>query len=120
MEPEDKTDDANARSLWIYDQRSSIAQAARGFRQRGGVVTLDAWNNVDRVEGHMLQITNPDASRTFASIYLHVPRLYILEATVPEGAPPPGMFQHSLSFLDDEGQSIRYSLEPDGSRVRIR
>jgi len=119
-EPDDKTDDANARSLWVYDQRASIAQAAREFRQRGGEVTFDAWNNIDRVEGHMLQITNTDGSRTFAGIYLQAPRLYILEATVPAGAPPPGLFQQSLSFLDEEGKTVRYRIEPDGSRTRIR
>lgn len=120
VEPDDKTDDANARSLWVYDQRASIAQAARAFRQRGGDVTFDAWNNIDRVEGHMLQITNTDGSRTFAGIYLQPPRLYILEATVPANAPPPGMFQQSISFLDDEGNAVRYELDPDGSRTRVR
>lgn len=120
QEPDDKTDDTNPRSLWIYDQLSSIAQAARGFRQRGGEVTLDAWHNIDRVSGHMLQIANEDGSRTFAAMYLHSNRLYILEATVPANAPPPGLFQASLSFLDDEGRAIRYELDPDGTRTRIR
>jgi hypothetical protein len=120
IEPDDKTDDANARSLWVYDQRSAVAQAARAFRERGGEVTFDAWNNIDRVEGHMLQITNTDGSRTFAGIYLQPPRLYILEATVPSNAPPPGMFQQSISFLDYQGTAVRYELDPDGSRRRVR
>jgi hypothetical protein len=120
QEPDDKTDDTSPRSLWIYDQLSSIAQAARGFRQRGGEVTLDAWHNIDRVSGHMLQISNDDGTRTFAGIYLHSNRLYILEATVPASAPPPGLFQASLSFLDEEGRAIRYELDPDGTRNRIR
>ena len=119
-EPDDKTDDANARSLWVYDQRAAVAQAARAFRERGGEVTFDAWNNVDRVEGHMLQITNADGSRTFAGIYLQPPRLYILEATVPANAPPPGMFQQSISFLDYAGTAVRYELDPDGGRRRVR
>lgn len=120
VEPNDKTDDANARSLWLYDQFASIAQAARGFRERDGEVTYDAWNNIDRVEGHMLQLTNADQSRTFAGMYLHASHLYILEATVPAGSPPPGLFQQSLSFLDEEGKTIRYELEPDRSRRRVR
>ena len=114
----DRTDEANNSSLWLYDQRASTAYAARAFRLRGGEVTFDAWHHIDLVEGHQLQITNPDRSRTYAAIYLHVPRLYILEATVPEGSLPQGLFQQSLRFLDDEGRRIRYRLFPDGSRER--
>jgi hypothetical protein len=55
-----------------------------------------------------LQLTNPDQSRTFAGIYLHENRLYILEATVPPKAPPPGLFQQSLTFLDEAGNHVRY------------
>jgi hypothetical protein len=119
-EPTDKTDDTSTERLWILDQRASVAQAARHFRQRGGEVTFDAWHDIDRVEGHMLQITNADESRTFAGIYLHASRLYILEAAVPKGSPPPGMFQQSLSFLDEAGNRVRYDLAADGSRTRIR
>ena len=59
----------------------------------------------DQVEGHRLQLTNPDGSRTFAAIYRHGTRLYILEATVPTGAPAPGLFQQSLHVLDEEGKA---------------
>ena len=120
LEPADKTDDTSEVSIRLYDQRGSVAQAARGGRQRGSEVTYDAWHHIDRVEGHMLQMTNADQSRTFAGIYLHASHLYILEATVPAGSPPPGLFQQSLSFLDDEGKTIRYQLAPDGSTTRIR
>ena len=88
------------------------------MRLRGGEVTYDAWHHIDLVEGHQLQITNADRSRTYAGIYFHDGRLYILEATVPEGSLPQGMFQQSLRFLDDEGRRIRYRLFPDGSRER--
>ena len=93
---------------WQIDVRASIAYAAWGFRQRDAEVTYDAWHYIDLVEGHQLQLTNADQSRTFASIYLHDSRLYILEVTVPPGSPPPGLFQQSLKFLDDEGNGIRY------------
>jgi len=116
----DRTDEANNRWLWLYDQRASAAFAARNFRLRGGEVTYDAWHHIDMVEGHQLQMTNDDGSRTYASMYFHEGRLYILEATVPAGSLPQGLFQQSLSFLDAEGKSIRYELHPDGSRNRIR
>ena len=81
LELPDKTDEASSRWLWLYDQLGATASVARKFRERGGEVTFDAWNHIDFVEGHQLQITNPDSSRTFAGIYLHHARLYVLEAT---------------------------------------
>jgi len=72
------------------------------------------------VEGLQLVITNSDQSSTYAGLYLHAQRLYILEATVPAGSPPQGLFQQSLAFLDDDGNQIRYELTPEGDRTRIR
>jgi len=115
----DRTDEGNNAALWLYDQRGSIAYAARNFRLRGGEVTYDAWHHIDLVEGHQLQMTNADQSRTYASMYLHDGRLYVLEATVPPGSLPQGLFQQSLSFLDAEGKRIRYRLSPDGSHTRV-
>ncbi len=40
---------------------------------------------------------------------MHDNRLYISEGTVPEGDPPPGLFQQSLGFVDKEGNSVRYA-----------
>lgn len=115
----DRTDEGNNAALWLYDQRGSIAYAARKFRLRGGEVTYDAWHHIDLVEGHQIQMTNPDGSRTYAAMYLHDGRLYVVEATVPPGSLPQGLFQQSLSFLDEEGRRIRYRLSPDGSRTRV-
>lgn len=116
----DKTDDASVAALWLYDQRGSIAYEASKFRQRGGKILYDAWHHIDLVEGLQLVLTNPDQSSTYAGLYLHANRLYILEATVPAGSPPQGLFQQSLAFLDEEGKQIRYQLTPEGSRTRIR
>jgi hypothetical protein len=93
------------------DTMASIQYAAtRLYRKKpGATVTYDAWHYIDLVEGHQLQVTNADGSRTFASIYLHENRLYILDATVPRGAPQPGLFQQSLSFLDEKGERVRYN-----------
>ncbi len=107
----ERTNKTEADSLPIYwqiDVRASIAYAAWGFRQRDAEVTYDAWHYIDLIEGHQLQLTNADQSRTFAAIYLHESRLYIVEATVGPGAPPPGLFQQSLSLLDAEGNRVRY------------
>lgn len=97
--------------------RESIAHAAWNFRKRGGEVTYDAFAQVDRIGGHQLQITNADQSRTYVAIHLHERRLYILEATVPPGSPPPAQFQGSLVILDAEGNRIRYGLDTNGNRT---
>ena len=94
---------------WRIDIMASIQYAATKFRQReGSTVTYDAWHYIDLVEGHQLQLTNADQSRTFVAIYLHENRLYIVEGTVPRNAAPPGLFQQNLSFLDEAGERIRH------------
>jgi len=92
------------------DVLGSVQYAAtKLYRQRANSkVTYDAWHYIDLIPGHQLQLTNADGSRTFVGIYLHESRLYILEATVPKGSPPPGLFQQSISFLDAKGQRMRY------------
>ena len=93
---------------WSIDVLGSIAYAAWNIRRRGGDVTYDAFHYIQRVQGHQLQITNGDQSRTYAGIYLHEMRLYIVEATVPEGAFPPTIFQQSLELLDEQGNTFNY------------
>ncbi|PYR66094.1 MAG: hypothetical protein DMF88_17510 [Acidobacteria bacterium] len=53
-------------------------------------------------------MTNADGSRTFAEIHMLENRLYIFEATVPKGAPPPALFQQSVGFVDSNGVRVRY------------
>jgi hypothetical protein len=84
--------------------------AAWSFLKRDAKVTHYAYYNSDRVEGRRLQLTNLDRSRTFAAIHMHENRLYILEGTVPAGAPPPGLFQQSLGFIDKAGNRVRYEV----------
>ena len=95
-------------SPWAGDVQGAIVYASWQFIQRNTKVTDYEWANTDQVGGHRLQLLNPDGSRTFAAIHMHGTRLYILEATVPRGAPAPGLFQQSLMFIDEEGKPIRY------------
>ena len=104
-----KTEADSLPNYWQIDVQASIAYAAWQFRQKAAEVTYDAWHYIDLVAGHQLQLTHSDGSRSFVGIYLHESRLYILEGRVPEGAPPPGLFQQSLSFLDEDGNRIRYN-----------
>lgn len=108
----ERTNKTQADSLpnyWQIDVMSSIAYAAWQYRQQAAEVTYDAWHYIDLIAGHQLQLTNPDQTRSFVGIYLHESRLYIIEARVPADAPPPGLFQQSLTFLDDDGQRVRYN-----------
>ena len=88
--------------------QGSIVYASWKFFQRNAKVTHYAWYWADLIEGHRLQLLNPDGSRTFAAIHRHGTRLYIFEATVPKGAAAPGLFQQSVQFLDEEGKPVRY------------
>ena len=94
---------------WKDDLRGAIVYASWQFMQRDAKVTSYLWDNVDQVEGHQLQLTNnADKSRTFAGIYMHQNKLYIIEGTVPAGYPGPGFFQQSLGWLDENGIGLRY------------
>jgi hypothetical protein len=104
----------------VTEIRASVAYAAWNVRKRGGEITYDGHAQIDRVEGHQLQIINADRSRTFVAIHLHASRLYILEATAQPGAPVPGQFQMSLGIFDAEGNRVRYQLDPDGQRTVYR
>lgn len=93
---------------WRSDVSGAIVWATWQFMQRNAKVTFYGWYVADLVAGHQLQLLNPDESRTFATVNMHGTRLYILEGTVPRGAPAPGLFQQSLMFLDEKGTIIRY------------
>ena len=94
---------------WRSDVQGSMIFAASKFVKREGArVNFFGWAMVDQVEGLRVQLTNADASRTFAEIHRHGTRLYVSEATVPKGAPAPGLFQQSLMFIDEDGKPIRY------------
>ena len=107
----------------VSDVRGSVAWEAWKYRkdtlESGGEITFDAYAEIDQIEGHQLQITNADKSRTFLGIHLFARRLYILEATVPEGAPPPMLFQVSLQLLDENGERVRFEIDADGQRTLL-
>jgi len=93
---------------WKVDYAGAMIYATHEFMKRDAAITELIWTNIDLIEGHMLQLTNKDQSRTYASIFMHADRLYIAEATVPAGDPEPGLFQQALGFVDADGNSIRY------------
>jgi hypothetical protein len=93
----------------VIDIAASVAHAARLYREKPGVkVTYDAFHYVNLITGHMLQVTNPDESRSYVAIYLHENRLYVLDATIAKGQPPPLIFQQSFAMLGEDGNAVRY------------
>jgi hypothetical protein len=95
-------------SYWKHDVRGAIIYTTSKFLERNAKVTRFHWSHMDLVEGHQLQLTNADGSRTFAFIGMHDMKLYIIEGTVPVGSPEPGLFQQSLGWVDKDGNGIRY------------
>jgi hypothetical protein len=91
------------------DIRGAMDHAVSGFLKRDAKVTHYSYYQLELVEGKHLQLQNPDGSRTFVAINMHENRLYIVEGTVPKGAPLPALFQQSLGFIDTEGKRIRYA-----------
>jgi hypothetical protein len=93
---------------WKHDVRGAIVYATTKFLERNAKVTRYHWSHQDLVEGHQLQLTNADSSRTFAFVGMHEMKLYVLEGTVPPGSPEPGLFQQSMGWVDADGRGIRY------------
>lgn len=94
--------------FWLHDVRGALVYASHMFMKRNAKLTDYVWAQHDRIEGHELQLTNPDESRTYAYIAMHEMKLYITEATVPKGEAPATRFQTSMSFVDKDGKPVRY------------
>ena len=93
---------------WKTDVRSATLWAAGQFLEREGKASNLLASLTEVVQGLVLQVANPDGSRTHASVYMHENFLIIAEATVPKGAPAPIIFQQSIGWLDAQGRRIRY------------
>lgn len=90
------------------DLRGALDYAVAQLLQRDAKVTYYGFGDTDRIEGRRVQLLNPDQSRTFAAVYLHDYRLYILDGTVPANAPPPALFQQNVGIFDKNMDRVRY------------
>ena len=93
---------------WKYHVHGAVDFATSDFLKRDAKVTYFAWATINRISGRQIQLTNADKSRTFVQIRMYDNRLYVFEATVPPGAPEPGLFQQSPRFLDGAGRPVRF------------
>lgn len=94
---------------WKHDTRGAPLDAAARLIKRDVKLTGMFWNQFYSVSGITLQLTSTvDESRTFAYVVMHEMKLYIVEATVPKGAPEPALFVSSFGLLDKDGHELRY------------
>jgi len=94
---------------WRNDIRGAMLYSLNSYLARGSTITNITGDWQDLVEGMMVQLTNADRSRTYASISMHDNRLYIVDGTAPAvGYPPPIAFQQNFSVIDGQGRPIRY------------
>jgi hypothetical protein len=94
---------------WKQEVLGAMAFASGKLLQRDAKVLelISTW--ADQIEGMKLRLANADKTRTHASIYMHQNKLYIVEATVPAGYPESGLFEQSIGWFDEKGNSIRYT-----------
>ena len=91
------------------DVAGATDHAVWDYMKRDGVkITHYMYYFVELVSGRLLQMTNPDQTRTFAAIHQHAGRLYIHQATVNAGMPEPILFMQGLAWADEKGLAIRY------------
>ena len=100
--------DLGGEGHWKHDTRGALEELGDGKDNRAAKVTRYNWGHQDLVEGHHFQLTNRDGSRTFGFVGMHEMKLYIVEATVPRGAPEPALFVASFGLLDKAGNELRY------------
>jgi hypothetical protein len=100
----------------ITTLKGAVAHAASLYRALGPA-TYDSYAHLERLDGHQLQLTLENGHQMYVGIYFHYRdrRLYILEAEVPANAPPPQHFVAALQILDDDGNSIRYTIDENGN-----
>ena len=96
-------------AYWKQDERGAIAFAiAKYIKNPSYEVTDYAWDWQDMVEGYHLQL-NGGGMRTLVYVAMHDRKLFVLEAVSPESYPEPGLFTHSMGYLDKDGKRIRYT-----------
>jgi len=85
---------------WKDDVRGAMVYAEFKMLQRDAKLTYFHWNYLGiGIESNQLQfINNVDKSRTFANLYMHENRLYILEATSPPNGLLPNIFTESIAI----------------------
>ena len=112
-----KGDGDSCQNDFRVDLAGATDHAVWDYMKRDGVkITHYMFYFVELVSGRLLQMTNPDQTRTFAAIHQHAGRLYIHQATVSAGMPEPILFMQGLAWADERaGDQV-----PDDLHGRLR
>lgn len=92
-------------------EQETARDEAAAMERKKGAVKYDGQNDIDRVTTQRITVET-NGRLILSEMMIHQGRLYISEADVAAGAPPPAQFQASLQVVDDDGIRIRY--ERDG------
>jgi len=95
-------DDSELRNSYVY--------AAAVYRRKGDVI-YDGAAQMDRIDGHQLEIGLDGGRILYFSAYAHDGRLIILDTEMPARAAPPGQFHEGLQIVDEKGIRVRYTNE---------
>lgn len=94
---------------FIYEVAGAMDYAAWNLMKPDGVKTTHyMWYSSNGLAGRLLQLTNPDQSRTFAVIHQHAGRLLIHKAIVPARMPQPILFSQTFGVVDEQGRNLNY------------
>jgi len=94
---------------WKHEIRGAPMFALQNILTRPGVKLTELfWNQQDLIQGVVAHLTNADGSRTHAYITMYELKLYIAEGTVPKGMPEPALFVQAVTWLDKDGNNIRF------------
>ena len=95
---------------WKHDLRGTMLWAASMLIKRDVKVTDMSWNQISRISTILLSLTNnSDESTTYAVVTMNERMLYIVEATVPKGAPSAVRFGGTFGMISrSTGRSAVY------------
>ena len=96
----------------VQGEQATARQEAAANERKKGTVKYDGQNDIDRVTTQRITVETSNGRLVLFETMIHQGRLYISEADVAMGTPPPAQFQASLQVIDDDGVRIRY--ERDG------
>jgi hypothetical protein len=91
---------------WKHDLRGTMIYAASTLIKRDAKLLDMSWDQISRISTIQVSLmNNKDESRTYALVSMNKRLLYIVEATVPKGGPPPVRFGGSFSIIARDGST---------------
>jgi hypothetical protein len=91
---------------WKHDLRGTMLYAASTLIKRDAKFLDMSWDQISRISTIQVSlVNNRDESITYALVTMNKRLLYIVEATVPKGAPSPVRFGGSFSIIAGNGSA---------------